>query len=77
MELTHFYAMIPLLLLLVVSLIFYGKGLVHLITLGYAFSLSFVAITLGWEFLFFVPIAGTVMVAIILFSFAMVQGNWL
>ena len=77
MELTHFYAVLPLFILLVLSLIFYGKGLVHLLTLGYALSLGFVAITLEWEFLFFMPVAITVIISIILFIFAMVRGDWL
>ena len=77
MELTHFLAMLPLILFLMLSLIFYGKGLVHLLTLAYALSLGFVAITLNWEFLLFMPIAIIVIISIILFSFSMVKGDWL
>lgn len=74
---SHFLALVPLLILLVLSLVFYGKGLVHLITLGYSGVLAFVAISGGWENLVFPPITGTVVIALLLFIYSMTEGNWL
>lgn len=77
MELTHFYGLLPLIAFLVLSLVFYGKGLVHLITLGYNGALAYIAIINNWEVLFFMPIAMVMLIGIILFWYSMVRGNWL
>jgi len=62
---------------MILSLIFYGKGLVHIVTIGYAISLAFMAILNSWEILFFMPIFGIGIIALILFAFAMAKGDWL
>jgi len=77
MENSHFLALLPLMILLIFSLIWYGKGLLHLMTFGYTMVLAIIAITGGWE-LFFWPIcAGTGIITILLFIFAMTKGGWL
>lgn len=77
MLLSHLLTLIPLLVLLILSLVFYGKGLVHLLTGSYALVLGYVAITGQWEILFFPIVTITVIIAIILFTFAMTKGDWL
>ncbi len=77
MIVTHLYALIPLLVLLILSLVFYGRGLVHLLTLSYAMMLGYMAVTNQWEIMFFPIIALTIIIALWLFIFAMTNGNWL
>lgn len=77
MILEHFLALVPLMFLLVLSLIFYGKGLIHAITLGYTGILAFIAIQGSWEFLFFPVCLGSAIISVILFWFAMTRGDWL
>jgi len=74
---THFYALIPLLVLLIMSLVFYGKGLVHLMTLGYCMTLAWFAAVNSWEIMFYPVLAIAGMIALILFAFAMAKGGWL
>lgn len=74
---THFFALLPLIIMLIISLVFYGKGLVHLLTFGYCVALGWVAILNSWEVLFFPVVLLTGMITIILFIYAMVRGNWL
>ena len=77
MEITHFVALLPLLILLVLSLVFYGKGLVHLLTLSYAMALAFFAATNEWEIMFFPMLSVTVIITVILFFWSMSKGDWL
>lgn len=77
MIVTHLYAIIPLLVLLIISLVWYGKGLLHLMTFGYNATLAFVAITNNWELLFSPLLAVTAIISLILFGFAMSRGGWL
>ena len=77
MELTHLFAMIPLLVFLVLSLVFNKSGLVHLMTLGYTMVLGWFAVLNQWEVLFFPVLIITGIIAIILFIMAMVRGDWL
>ncbi|OGM08556.1 hypothetical protein A2Z67_01805 [Candidatus Woesebacteria bacterium RBG_13_36_22] len=77
MMISHLLALIPLLVFIILSLIFYGKGLVHLITLGYAITLAFIAVTYQWEILFWSPIVGAGVLSLILFTYSMVRGGWL
>lgn len=77
MEITHFVALLPLLILLVMSLIFYGKGLVHLMMVSYALALSLFAVTNSWEIMFFPVCIGSVIIGLILFFWSMTRGNWL
>ena len=77
MEITHFVALLPLLILLVLSLVFYGKGLVHLLTLGYTMALALFAVTNEWEIMFFPVLCGTGIIAVILFFWSMSKGDWL
>lgn len=74
---THLFALIPLLILLILSLVFYGRGLVHLMTFFYVIALSFMAITNNWEIVFFPILIFSGIIAIILFVFAMTKGDWL
>lgn len=77
MELEHFLALIPLMILLIVSIIWYGKGLLHLITLAYAIILGIIAINGSYGALFFPICAGSAIIALILFFIAMTRGDWL
>ena len=77
MVISHLLALIPLLVLLILSLVFWGKGLVHITTCSYALTLGYIAIVGGWELLFFPIIVGVVIMTIILFAIAMSKGNWL
>lgn len=74
---SHLLALIPLLVLLICSLVFYGKGLIHLLTGAYSLTLGYLAIVNTWELLFFPIVVLTVIIAIILFWYSMVRGNWL
>ena len=74
---THLFALIPLLVLLILSLVFYGRGLVHILTFCYAIALAFMAITNEWEIVFFPIIVFTVIISILLFVIAMTKGDWL
>ena len=77
MEATHLYALLPLLVLLVLSLVFNKSGLVHLMTLGYSAILGWFAVVNDWEIMFFPILVITGIIAIILFIMAMVRGDWL
>jgi hypothetical protein len=77
MEMTHLYALIPLLVLLILSLVFWGRGLVHITTLGYTLTLAFMAISNNWELMFFPILVGSGLMAILLFVIAMTKGNWI
>ena len=77
MEATHLYAILPLLVLLVLSLVFNKSGLVHLMTIGYVMVLGWFAVINSWEIMFFPVIICTGIIAIILFIMAMVRGDWL
>lgn len=77
MTVTHLYALIPLLVLLILSLVFYGRGLVHITTCSYALMLGYMAVLNNWEILFFPIVIFTVMISILLFTFAMTKGDWL
>lgn len=77
MLLTHFFALLPLIILLVVSLVFYGKGLIHLLTFSYGLALGWVAILNNWEVLFFPIVLFTGIITLILFVYSMTRGNWL
>lgn len=77
MILEHFLALIPLMILLVLSLVFWGKGLIHIMTIAYSAILAFIAIAGKWEMLFFPICLGCVIIGIILFIMAMTKGDWL
>lgn len=72
---THFFALLPLIILLVVSLVFYGKGLVHLLTFSYAMALGYFAALNQWEILFLPVVSISVIIALFLFTYSMVRGN--
>lgn len=74
---THLYALMPLIVFLILSLVFWGKGLVHLLTFGYIIALALVAVTLQWEVLFFPILTISGIMVIILFIMAMTKGDWL
>lgn len=73
----HLMAAIPLLLLLIISMIWYGRGLLHLMLIGYSGVLAFIAAGQQWELLFFPLIAGTLVIGLILFTYSMTKGDWL
>lgn len=75
----HLFALIPLLVLLISSMIWYGRGLVHLTGLAYAVVLAFIALTDTpiWEFLIFPLVAGCIVIFIILFWYSMARGDFL
>ncbi len=74
---THLFALIPLLVFLILSIVFYGKGLLHALTLAYAFTLAWMAIVNGWELLFYPVCVFTGIIAVILFVYSMTRGDWL
>lgn len=73
----HLFAIIPLLILFIATLVFRRTGLLHLLSLGYAFVLGYVAVIDGWELLFFVPCVGVGLISLILFTLCMLNGDWL
>ena len=77
MEATHLFAMIPLLVFFIMSLVFNKLGLLHLMALGYCMILGWVAVLNNWEVLFFPVLIIVGMISIILFSVNMARGNWL
>lgn len=77
MGISHLLAMIPLLILLVLSLVFYGKALVHLMTLTYALCLAVLAVLGQWEILFWPITVGSAIISVLLLTFAWARGNWL
>lgn len=77
MPIEHFLALMPLLALLIMSIIWYGKGLLHLITIAYAIILGLMAIAGEWGAIFYPVCVGSVIIGIILFIFAMLKGDWL
>jgi len=74
---THLFAMIPLLVILTLSMVFYGRGLIHLMGLAYSITLAFMAISNTWEVIFFPIIALMVIIELILFLWAMSKGDWI
>ena len=77
MEVTHLYALIPLLVLLILSMIWYGRGLLHLTGLMYTVAVAIMGATNEWELMFFPILVFTGMMQIILFFWSMTRGNWL
>lgn len=77
MLVSHLFVLIPLLVLLILSLVYYGKGLVHLLTGSYALVIGYMAVVNEWEILFFPIVVFSVIIALILFAFAMLKGDWL
>lgn len=74
----HLLTMIPLIAFLLMSLLFYGKGLVHLLTLGYTLGLAYYAVLQGdYEIFFFPVLAIVAIIALILFGWSMSKGDWL
>lgn len=74
---SHLLAAIPLLILLIISMVWYGRGLLHLMLVSYATILGFIAVSNQWELLFFPLIAGTMIIGLILFTYSMTKGDWL
>lgn len=77
MVLSHFIALIPMMVLLIISIIWWGKGLLHLMLIGYTGVLAFIAVSQQWEILFLPLCLGTMAIALILFIMAMSKGDWL
>lgn len=77
MSAVHLYALIPLLVMLVLSMIWYGRGLLHLMGLAYVMALAWMALINGWEIMFFPILIFSGIIEIILFIFAMTKGDWL
>lgn len=77
MFVSHLLALVPLFLLFVCSMVWYGRGLVHAMTLGYTICLTFIAIAGSWEILFYPILLGTGLISTILFVWAMAKGGWL
>lgn len=74
---SHLYVLIPLLAFLILSLVFYGKGLVHLLTFAYTMVVAYMAVSGQWELLFMPVCVGTGIISILLFIYAMTKGDWL
>lgn len=77
MHVTHFIAMLPLIIFLILEMIWYGRGLLHIMTLAYNLILAFIAITQGWEFFFLPVCVGIGIISLILFAISMSKGDWL
>lgn len=77
MEVTHFLALAALCCFLIMSLVFYSKLLVHLLLISYAIALGWFAIINVWEVMFFPVICLSVIIGLILFTYAAMKGNWL
>lgn len=77
MEATHLFALIPLLVLLILSLCFYGLGLLHIMTFSYGTALAIIGITNNWEIVFFPVVAFTCIITLILFIASMSRGKWI
>ena len=77
MSAVHLYALIPLLVMLVLSMIWYGRGLLHLMGLAYVMALAWMALINGWEIMFFPILIFSGIIEIILFIFAITKGDWL
>lgn len=74
---THLFGLIPLLVLFILALIFYSKGLVVLTALGYDMALSWMAVANQWEMVFFPICALIFVITAIIFGLDMARGNWL
>ena len=74
---THLYALIPLMVILVLSMAYFGRGLIHIMGLAYVITLSFMAIGNTWEIMFFPILAISGIIFLILFIYAMLNGGWL
>lgn len=77
MEITHFVASLPLLILFIVEMIFFRRGLIHLAVITYTIALSWYAVTNQWEIMFFPLCIVIGIISIILFGWCMLQGDWL
>jgi len=73
----HLLALIPLFILFICSMKWYGRGLVHLTGFAYTSVLAFIAITQVWELLFLPLLLGTAIIQLILFVWSMMNGDWL
>ncbi len=74
---THLFALIPLLVMLIMSMVWFGRGLLHLMGLAYVIALAFMAILNSWEIVFFPILIFAGIIELLLFCFAMVKGDWL
>lgn len=74
---THLFALIPLLFLLVISMIWYGRGLLHVMGFAYVLALGYMIAGQGWEMVFLPMCIGSGVIFIILFAVAMAKGDWL
>lgn len=76
MTTSHLIALIPLGFFFLVSLLWYSKGIIHLITLAYVVILAFFAITRGWEALFWPILVGVGAISMMLFVASINKGEW-
>lgn len=74
---SHLLALIPLILIFVLSLIWNRTGILHLVSLGYCGLLAFLALTNAWEVLFFPICLGFGIISLILFVICMFNGDWI
>lgn len=77
MELTHLLALLPLFFFFTLAMVFWKTGLLHLITVGYAMTLSFFAVYNQWEMMFIPILLGVFIVSITLFIISTTRGNLL
>ena len=66
-----------MIVLLIISMIWWKRGLLHILTLGYAIALGYMAAANGWDLVFIPVIVITGIISIILFIYAMTKGDWL
>lgn len=77
MELEHLFSLIPLMVLLIASIVFHGKMIVHLMLIAYCLILGYLSITGGWEALFWPFIVGGIATGILLMWHSATKGSWL
>ena len=74
---SHFYALIPLIIFLIISMIWYGRGLLHVLLFSYNATLAWFAIVNTWEIIFFPVCLAVAVISVLLFIFSMLKGDWL
>lgn len=77
MEIEHFLALLPLMILLIMSFLWRYKGAVHIFTFAYTLVLAWLAFWGSWELIFWPVCIGSGIVSITLFIIAMSEGEWI
>lgn len=77
MQIEHFLALIPLIILFIIGIKFRLFGLVHIINIIYSGILSYMSLVNSWEIALFLPICTFIaIVSLFLFIKSMQEGSW-